>query len=748
MDGYEASVATPNTAGNYPMRVVVEYEDGTNDSIDLTIRILPFGRVTDEDGNGLDGARVSLYVDQGDGNFGLWDGAPYGMSNPQLTREDGKYGFIVPPGTYRVKASLDGFRDKETLSISITNNLVTRNMKLLKKPDKQIQDITDILVETEDLGEAAQEVAKVVAEETVYRAKAAQEDITEFVQNEQVEEQTEEVAAPVVAAVAVTNVAVAGATTATAIPYMIYLYSLLTHPGILFLGRRRKKWGIVYDAITKKPVDLAIVRLIDDKTGKIIRSMVTDPEGRYFFIVQSGSYRMTVAKNGYIFPTVYLEGEKEDARYIDLYHGETINASDDTSITANIPIDPVAKEKTPRRVLWEGIGRRLQKSISILSIIAMGAALIITPTPIVGALFATNVIMFFVFRRLAAGRKPKNWGIVYDQVTKRPLRNAVVRIFEAKYNKLLETKITDMRGRYAFLVGNNVYYVTFEKPGYRKRQEGPLDLLEIKKEEDQLVATNVGLDPEKPKNFIDAIKARFKSLFAPLSKEVASISKPPVAQEPKKGGLIVGPGAEIPVSEPTVEEKGKPEEKVEEKPEEKKSVPWELEMLQKSGVIKDEEGQKGQEVQKEEENKEAAGLDPAPQEGKAESAAVEIAPPSEGEAPWKDPAASIDVGIASFGASQAAEEKQDSRTEGQRDRVDVVEEPISEEPEKDLSWEEEELNKLRYDSGISEEEDEEDDEVAAGLDPAEQQEKPAEESSWEDDELERLRKEAEGNNSE
>ncbi len=767
VNSYEATVGTPTAIGDYPLTVLIEYEDGTNDSIDATIGIRPFGRVTDDKGNALPGARVTLYVDLGGGNFGLWDGTPYGMSNPQIAREDGKYGFIVPPGTYQLRASLDGYRDKETLAFPISNNLVGRNLTLIKKPQVKVEDIAKIITETEDIGKAVQDVAQAVGEEAAYQAKVAAENVTEFVQNEQVETQTEQVAAPTVAAVAVANVAVAGATTATAIPYLIYLYSLLTHPSILFLGRRRKKWGVVYDAITKKPVDLAIVRLVDDRTGKILRSMVTDKDGRYFFIVEPGAYRMTVAKSGFVFPTVYLEGEKEDARFVDLYHGETVNVTQSSSITANIPIDPVAKEKTPTRVFWEGIGRRAQKSVSLLTIIAMAGAFAITPTPIVGALLATNIIMYFVFRRIAAGRKPKNWGIVYDDITKKPLRNTVVRIFEAKYNKLLETKITDMRGRYAFLVGNNVYYVTFDKPGYRKRQEGPIDLIEVKKDEEQLIAENVALSPEKPKNFFEAIRARFRSLFSPLSKETASISKPPVSEKPKSK-LIVGPGAEIPDIEPEVEEK-KEDKKVEERPKsEGKKVPWELELLQKSGAIGPEQpAERPPEVRTEEAkdvadimpetenvaNDDARNVDqfswedqelqklrydgdteqvragePEPPEtdtAEDEDRTAEVLETLKDVTPWADQSVGSDVGIGSLG-SRVEEEKKPTV-------ITPTETPKEPEEKSDV--------RVSGSEQAEEEASETDDKPADGTD------KPENDSSgaWEDEELLRIMKEADEN---
>ena len=52
----------------------------------------------------------------------------------------------------------------------------------------------------------------------------------------------------------------------------------------LFGRRKRAKWGVVYNALTKLPVDLAVVRLVDVKTGRVIRSRVTDSEGRYAFL--------------------------------------------------------------------------------------------------------------------------------------------------------------------------------------------------------------------------------------------------------------------------------------------------------------------------------------------------------------------------------------------------------------------------------------------------------------------------------
>jgi hypothetical protein len=72
--------------------------------------------------------------------------------------------------------------------------------------------------------------------------------------------------------------------------------------------------------------------------------------------------------------------------------------------------------------------------------------------------------------------KPKKLGKVFDAITNKPLPRAVVRIFDAKFNKLLETQITDSRGRYGFLVGKNIFYLTGEAKGYDANKMPDMDL--------------------------------------------------------------------------------------------------------------------------------------------------------------------------------------------------------------------------------------------------------------------------------
>jgi|GEM_PF-1749417 len=606
---YEAQILTPAVAGSYPLSVLVNYEDGTSDTIDVTMGVSALSivyEVVDGADKPVVGARVTLYQDMGGGSFGVFNATAYGQNNPQVTAEAGTYGFIVPPGTYRLVAQKEGYRDKETLAFPVSDNVVRRDLLLLKKPETA-EKIQDVLQQDISATEKAVEVTKAVAAQAAYTTKTVIEDVGETIDNPIVEEQTRTVAAPVAATVAVANVATASATTATAIPYLMYLYSLLAHPLQVIARRRRKQWGTVFNAITQIPVDLAIVRLIDASTGRIIRSAVTDKDGRYMFMAQEGAYKVAVAKAGFVFPTEYLKDVKEGAHFTDLYHGEEIKVSKETAITANIPLDPVEQVKTPRRVVWEGIGRRFQKSVSILAILGMAAAVVITPSPVMVALLFVNILMYAVFKRMAVGRQPKNWGIVRDLDNRRPVRNAIIRVFESKYNKLLETRVTDMRGRYAFLVGNNKYYVTYEKPGYEKQQKGPYDLTEVKKLEQQVIAEDVDL----PKSGEDTLPPEVKKeslLVTPDKKAVLKPApsgpakkeeKPPAEAAPEakkleeagKASLLVGGASAAAPVKPEAPKKEKPEE--EPPAEEKKAeIPWELQILQKKSDDVSKEGVK------------------------------------------------------------------------------------------------------------------------------------------------------------
>ncbi|MEK7072942.1 MAG: carboxypeptidase-like regulatory domain-containing protein, partial [Patescibacteria group bacterium] len=269
---------------------------------------------------------------------------------------------------------------------------------------------------------------------------------------------------------------------ATGIPTLFnFLGLLLTQPALLFARKEKKGYGTIFNALSKLPIDLAIVRIRDQNTNRILQTKVTDRLGRYVFFLNPGAFAVEVTKQGYVHPSTYLSGKTEDVAYTDLFAASNLSLSENTRLAKNIPLDPLESQKTPSAITRTLILRRLQYAFALTGPIVSVVAFMITPTLLAGALLIIQIIFFVLFRRLAYKKPPKSFGIVRDEATGKPIKNAVIRIFETTYNKLLETQVTDARGRYAFLVGQSRYYVTAQAVGYTPVSTEPIDFSSVAK---------------------------------------------------------------------------------------------------------------------------------------------------------------------------------------------------------------------------------------------------------------------------
>ena len=105
------------------------------------------------------------------------------------------------------------------------------------------------------------------------------------------------------------------------------------------LRQGEKYWGVVYDSVSKQPLDPAIIKLLY-VDGSEVETRVTDMEGRYGFLAKPGKFKIFAKKTNYTFPSKYAAGES-DGIYEDLYHGEFFELYGDYEVVApNIPMDP------------------------------------------------------------------------------------------------------------------------------------------------------------------------------------------------------------------------------------------------------------------------------------------------------------------------------------------------------------------------------------------------------------------------
>ena len=235
------------------------------------------------------------------------------------------------------------------------------------------------------------------------------------------------------------------------------------------IKKRVKPWGTVYDSVTKRPVDPAYVT-VTDESGKVVAESLTDIDGRYGFLLPNGTYRISVQKTHYEFPSKKLADKTMDEVYTGLYHGEEIVVRAGEVIDKNIPLDPkgfdwneYAKEEQGLTVFhkkhekrWRIIGNILFRLGFVVSI----AALILSPSThniiIVGTYLL--VLLFTIF-----GVKKIKLGSVTEKFTDKPLAYAIFRVLSPDHQTVLRSGVCDDQGRYYCIVPKGNYYMDIEK---------------------------------------------------------------------------------------------------------------------------------------------------------------------------------------------------------------------------------------------------------------------------------------------
>ena len=467
-DAWSASFVPSSVAGRTNVTVRMEFSNGNYGIAERVIDTRAVGRVVEAGARNaitaVKGAKITVY-EIVNGSPQLWDATRFGQVNPLITGEQGTFLFQVPNGNYRLVATKDDYTET-VQDVRVSNNLIALDVVIKPAPPSIVPTVQEVV---EDVQVITQEVTK-IAENFVQDVNT----VVEAVRTPEVVAVTKNVVAPVVTVAAVSTVA----TAASAFNIFNYLRFLITQPFLLLGRRKRKKWGLVYNALTKAPIDLAIVRLLDGATNRVLMTRITDAKGRFALNVKPGKYKIEAVKQGYVFPSPSMLKEKQDIELVDLYHGEVIEVKENAIITPNIPVDPVAKMETPKIILLKRTLRKIQNASGIVTMVISVGALVIVPSMLMAGLCVFQVGSYFLFRKFSVPTKPVKWGVVYDAKKRVKLERVVVRIFDKKFNKLLETQVTDADGRYGFIASKNIYYITAEKKGYAKFVSPDVNMLE------------------------------------------------------------------------------------------------------------------------------------------------------------------------------------------------------------------------------------------------------------------------------
>ncbi|MEK7619231.1 MAG: fibronectin type III domain-containing protein [Patescibacteria group bacterium] len=278
---------------------------------------------------------------------------------------------------------------------------------------------------------------------------------------------------------------------------------------MLGLRKHRRPWGVVYHAISKNPVDLAIVRLFEAKTNRLIETQVTDKDGRFSFLPPPGEYLISAAKLPLLFPST-LVSARSDGPYQHIYRHEPFTiASQEQIVDLSIPLDPPPLEKSGAAA---SPLQSLRVFLTNVSRISLVGSFIVSILLALYAPSTLNTVLLFINWLYASlqiflmvkGEKP--WGVVFDARSFKPLPLAAISIFDGKSQKLLRTRLTDYLGRFSFLAPPGDYILSVSKDAYTFPSKNSEKITKYKhpyigaplhiKKKNQIVRVNVPLDPQ------------------------------------------------------------------------------------------------------------------------------------------------------------------------------------------------------------------------------------------------------------
>jgi len=237
--------------------------------------------------------------------------------------------------------------------------------------------------------------------------------------------------------------------------------------GLLTLGFWKKKknpWGVVYDAKNKQPLDPVIVTLtgMDGKKYQCI----TDMYGRYEFIVNPGQYYIEASKTDYAYPSNMVRTQLEETAYEDVLATSTITVRKDEAVRYNIPMDPLKKNWNQLEKVRLGIKgpHKLWKPITRLSfyfgLVWSIFAVVVTPSTfnlvILGIFSVYTIYVLFIERH-------ERWGVITDQYDNPSAGLLVTLVNPAHPNLSGKQAVTDVWGRYNFLVSKGSHKIKIEK---------------------------------------------------------------------------------------------------------------------------------------------------------------------------------------------------------------------------------------------------------------------------------------------
>ncbi len=240
--------------------------------------------------------------------------------------------------------------------------------------------------------------------------------------------------------------------------------------GLVGLFRRKKKvlpYGFVYNAVTKEPINRAIVRVF--KNNKLVSTAVTDAYGVFTANLEAGQYYLKVVINGYTYPTKLIKGET-DRPFENIYRGGKFIVEEESQVQYSIPLDPIESSgfKFTKTIILNKLSNFISGFQKILVVVGLLVAFFLylrTPDVFNLTILLFYIPLLFLNLFLSYDSQKSKFGVVRNKEGQ-VLKNLELGLREMEFERIVAKRVSNDNGRYKFVVPGGKYRLEVLNPNY------------------------------------------------------------------------------------------------------------------------------------------------------------------------------------------------------------------------------------------------------------------------------------------
>lgn len=238
-------------------------------------------------------------------------------------------------------------------------------------------------------------------------------------------------------------------------------------------------WGQVVDEDGKAITDAEVTLLETDgsvaQMGNYgqLNPITSDANGSFGWMVLNGDFQINIHKEGYYdrsFTLSNINNHIVNSKYFLIARPLKLDLTESpaniikalgsqTKILSNIAVQKIQDAVTNPEVQQANQQVVAPATIAVVSIGAISLISWLDFLPLLRLLFLQPLM-------LLGWRKREKWGLVYNSLNKLPIDLATVRLISLETNRVVQSKVTDTKGRFLFMVDPGKYRLEVQKNSF------------------------------------------------------------------------------------------------------------------------------------------------------------------------------------------------------------------------------------------------------------------------------------------